>query len=135
MTNNLHGWPDAVFAVGLALLIGHELDAVAHHEWRLLPMLDLLSDDLGRVVFVLCHVPLLAVLFWLTGHRSERLRHRSRLGVDFFLILHGGLHVLYSGHESYAFDAPVSILLIFGGSAIGLVHVVLMMRRRSRGTE
>ncbi len=135
MTKNRSHWSDAVFAVGLALLVCHELDAVARHEWRLLPFLDQLSDDVGRAVFVLLHIPLLVALFWLTGHRTDTIRHRSRVAVDLFLVVHGGLHGLFSAHESYEFTGLVSNLLIYGGSAVGLAHIALSLRNRSRQSE
>ena len=38
----------AVIWLGVALLIAHELDAVARHEWRLLPGFAFFEDDVAR---------------------------------------------------------------------------------------
>ena len=42
-----------LFHLGLGTLFTHELDAVANHEWRVLPLLCRLPDDAGMVVFVI----------------------------------------------------------------------------------
>jgi hypothetical protein len=116
---------DLVFFIGFALLVCHELDAVAQAEWRLLPILEHLPDDQAFRAFVALHVPLFAILFWLTGHRSTLIRLRSQLAVDAFMVIHVGLHALFVDHEHYAFHSVLSESLIYGAGLFGLLHLTL----------
>ena len=118
----------ALFFLGLSLLACHELDAVARHEWRLLSILSLLEDEAGFVAFVLAHVPLFAALFWLTAHDSPRVRWRSRLAVDVFLVIHAGLHYSLSGHSLYEFEPPIETITVYGGALVGACHAILARR-------
>lgn len=114
-----------VFLAGFSLLLTHELDAVARSEWRVLPLLEWLPDDTGFVVFVVLHVPLFAVLLWLVGHVDLQVRRRWQRIVAAFLVLHAGLHLVFSGHAHYDFHAALSRSLIFGGGAFGALFLVL----------
>lgn len=111
-----------LFYVGLALFACHELDAVARYEWRLLPGLSMLDDDTGQITFVLLHIPLFALLFWLTGHRDDQIRLGGQLSVDVILIVHGLVHFALSGHPLYEFEAPVETITVYGGALVGLFH-------------
>lgn len=115
----------ALFYLGLALLVCHELDAVFRQEWRILPGLNLLQDGSGRTVFILIHIPAFVALFWLTGHISDVIRKRSQLGVDVFLIGHAVVHFMMSGHELYEFEPPVETITIYGGALMGFLHAVV----------
>lgn len=115
----------AVFYIALALLLTHELDAMTHHEWRLLPGLASLSDDTGRLVFVLGHVPLFAIVVGFVASLNPRIRRRARLAVAVFVAVHAGLHQAFTGHPDYGFVAASSQLLIFGAGALGLVYLLL----------
>lgn len=118
-----------VFAIALSLLIGHELDAVVHQEWRLLPLLALMPDETARLVFIALHVPLFAIIIWLTGHPSPGVARTSQFAIDGFLVVHAGLHFALSDHALYLFEPPLSGLLIYGGGLAGLAHVALIIRR------
>lgn len=122
-------WP---FRIGFALLLTHELDAVARAEWRVLPMTRWLPDDVGFPVFVLAHVPLFVWLIWLIGHTDPAVRVRWQIIVSAFLVVHVVLHLLFSGHRHYDFHGWMSQLLIFGGGAFGAAHLLLHRRARSR---
>lgn len=67
---------EALFAIGLALLLSHELDAVRQAEWQVLPLLRWLDDATGYLVFVMAHVPLFALILWPLAHR-ETIRFQS----------------------------------------------------------
>lgn len=114
-------WP---FRIGCALLLTHELDAVARAEWRVLPLISRLPDALGSAVFILAHVPLFAALLTLVGHPEASIRQRWQAVVSAFLVVHVGLHVLFSGHAHYDFHGGLSMLLIFGGGVFGALHLV-----------
>ena len=47
------------FDLSFAAMLTHEMDATFRHEWRILPLLSLISDDdLARDVFIVLHIPL-----------------------------------------------------------------------------
>ena len=120
---------ETAFYLGLAVLLTHELDAMTHHEWRLLPLLGGLEDDVGRTVFVALHVPLFAgIIAWIASTRS-RIRVLGRLAVSGFLVVHAGLHLAFTGHADYGFSSLLSIVLIFGGAFFGAVYLALHFRR------
>ena len=113
------------FFIGLGTLFTHELDAIPNHEWRVLPLLRLLPDDLGLVVFVIAHVPIFAVLVAMVASTNERTRNLSRLAISGFLVLHGVAHLLYMDHPDYEFSSVLSQSLIFGGAVFGTIYLVL----------
>ena len=114
----------SLFLLGFGSLITHELDAILNHEWRVLPLLRSLPDELGTTVFVAVHIPIVAVVVALVSSIRERTRVLSRCGVSAFLCLHGLAHFLSSGDASYEFDSLLSDALIYGGALIGLAHLV-----------
>jgi len=120
-----------VFYTGFAILVAHELDAVAQEEWRLLPLFDLLQDSMAYIVFVTLHVPLLAGLMWLTAHPSPRVQQRSRLAVDALLVIHSVLHWYMSADPLYGFHSDFSTALILGGAVAGFLHLQMSMRALS----
>lgn len=115
---------EIVFHLGFATIAAHEMDAVANAEWRLLPLLNLLPEDLAYVTFVLLHVPLFAGLIWLCWSTGVAMRRRWRALLSAFLVLHVGLHLFFAGHPDYAFDSMTSELLIFGGGIFGLLYLL-----------
>lgn len=127
----MSGW---LFRLGFSTLLAHELDAVMRAEWRVLPLTSFLPDQVGYIVFVLLHIPLVAVLLWLISHPDLRLRRRSEIGISLFLVVHVGLHLAFMGHAHYDFHHGVSQLLIFGGGALGLAHLLTLGRERGRAT-
>ena len=116
---------DTVFYTGLGALMTHELDAVANGEWRVLPGLNALPDDVGMVVFILAHVPLFALIVALVASERRNLRDRSRLALAAFLVIHAGLHFLFRHHPAYQFSSLLSTILIYGGAAAGVLYLLL----------
>jgi len=121
---------DFWFLLGLGFISTHELDAVTQHEWRLLYVLRSLPEALAANVFVAVHVPLFAVLVWLTHHPVVRWREASRLVLMIFLVIHVGLHLRLSGHTLYTFHSPLSKALIFGAGLCGLIYLALAIKGR-----
>ncbi len=117
-----------IFYGALSLLICHELDAVARHEWRLLPFLNQLDDQAGLNVFVLLHVPLFILIFWAATHREEAFRWMSQMVMNVLVIVHGIAHLLVSGHHLYEFEAPVETITVYGAAAVSALHAILLMR-------
>jgi len=118
------------FYLGIGSLFTHEIDAVPNHEWRGLPLLQLLPDESAMVVFIVAHVPLFAVLIALVASSNARVRALSRLGIAAFLLVHGFLHASLVGRATYEFSSTLSSLLIFGGSAFGALYLVLEAKAR-----
>ena len=129
------GWPvkSVVFYLGLGALLTHELDAMANHEWLVLPLLRTLPDETGMTLFVALHVPLFAILIALIASPRQRPRSLARLAVAGFLLVHGILHLLFMDHPAYEFASILSDSLIFGGAFCGAVYLALTaMDRRGR---
>ena len=120
------------FLLGLGFICTHELDAVMQHEWRLLYILRSLPEQTAALAFVALHVPLFALLVWLTHHALPRVRERSRLALMVFLVIHVGLHLRLSAHPLYSFDSPLSMSLIFGAGLCGLAYLLAVFANRSR---
>ena len=116
---------NVLFYLGLGTFLTHELDAISNREWRLLPVLHSLPDDLAMNVFVLLHIPLFAVLLALVSSTNDQLRKQSRLGVSIFLVIHAGLHLWFMNDIGYEFASTVSNVLIFGGAVIGGLHLAV----------
>ena len=126
---------NVLFYTGLALLFTHELDAMPNHEWRVLPVLNSLSDSVGEQTFVLLHVPLFAVVIGLIASLNRRVRARARIVVSGFLVAHGVLHFLFSGHPAYEFFSTMSSALILGAAGCGLAYLIAAFLARSRRTH
>lgn len=117
---------DFVFYLALAMLLGHELDAVHRHEWRLLFFLRNLSDSIGQQIFVLLHIPLFILIFYLITHDQYLVRYWTMLGFNLFIVIHAGLHWRLRKHHLYEFDSLASNLLIYGTAVISIIHMLLL---------
>ena len=120
-----------IFYLGMGALFTHEIDAIPNHEWRVLPLMRSLPDDIGMFVFVFAHVPLFALLIALVASKNDRTRTRSRLIISGFLALHGLLHALFLHHPNYEFSSLLSNTLIFGGAALGAIYLGLEFRLKN----
>jgi hypothetical protein len=119
-----------LFYLALATLFTHELDAMPNHEWRGMPVLGSLPDDVAMTWFVLLHIPLFAGLIALVASGNARTRLLSRLVNGAFLIVHGVLHYLEMGDPTYEFSSVMSHALIFGGAVLGAAYLALEARER-----
>lgn len=115
--------------VTIALLAVHEMDAMTHAEWRLLPGLNGLDDATGREVFVLLHIPLYVGLFWALFYASWK----QRAGQVFcaLVLVHAIAHFLLSGHQLYTFVAPIETITVYGAALSAAVYLGLSFRKRS----
>lgn len=123
-------WLELLFCLALALLLSHELDAVAQAEWRLLPGLSVAGDKLGYDLFVLLHVPVIALIIWLLMNPLPSARIKAQVALDSIMIAHGIAHWLLADMPLNTFHSPLSHLLIFGASAVAAVHLLLLWRSR-----
>jgi hypothetical protein len=113
-----------IFYLGFATLITHELDAMTQSEWRLLPILRSLPEQTASFTFVVLHIPLIAILLWLTSNESPSIRQSSRIAVAIFLMVHVGLHKLFENRPDYTFNSLLSVGLIYGGGLLGFFYLV-----------
>lgn len=116
-----------LFYLGFATLIAHELDAMTQAEWRLLLVLNRLPDAIAEMAFVLAHIPLVAGLLWITNSENAALRRWSRVAVAIFLVIHAGLHKRLDHSPLYTFDSDLSLGLIYGGGALGLLYLLTVL--------
>ena len=113
-----------VFALALALLLTHEMDAVRHQEWKMLAGLKNLPETVAYRVFTALHIPLYAsvLALLLTGH--ERLVFYL---VDGFLVLHLLLHLGLSKHPANRLNNSFSQTIVYGATALAVAHLVLIL--------
>ncbi len=113
-----------VFNLGLATLFTHELDAVTQAEWRLLYILRDMPEEAAAKTFVVIHVPLFAVIFWLVFNTNPSIREWSKITLAAFFMIHAVLHKLLENHPLYTFNSPMSQGLIFGAGLLGLLYLI-----------
>jgi hypothetical protein len=118
----------------LGTLFTHELDAMTHHEWRILPLTSWLPDDIGMLVFLLFHIPLFATVTALIASENKTISRRSKIGFSMFLVIHGVLHSVFMSNTAYEFLSASSTILIFGGAGLGIIHLLLEFWEK-RATE
>lgn len=111
------------FYLGMALMTMHEMDAIRCTEWRIFPGLSLLSDERGRSVFMLAHLPLFTYLF--TQISSTPDPSAFMRGFSIFMIVHMLLHVLYLRHKNNAFKDVMSWSIIIGAAFCGAIELLM----------
>ncbi|MFP4322456.1 MAG: DUF6713 family protein [Anaerolineales bacterium] len=111
---------DILFLLNVAWIMAHELDAIRHHEWRVLPITAPFAEPVGYRVFVLAHIPLLM------GIMAAGQDTTFQVAFNLFLIIHVGLHWLFRNHPQYEFSDRFSRLLIVGGGPLGALHLALL---------
>ncbi len=125
-------WLRALFLIGVSLLFTHELDAMTHSEWQVLPLTSWLEPAVGRVIFVSLHVPAFAlVLGWLTSQIPGR-AYTAQFWIAIFLVVHATLHIAFSGLPTYTFDGLLSNSLIFGSAFFGIAYLSCQNNSRVR---
>jgi hypothetical protein len=122
-----------LFLLAFSMLNAHELDAMSQHEWRLLFVLRELPPGLAEQIFVLLHVPLVAILLWLGFHSSALVSAWSRRAVCAFGIVHVGLHGHLRDHPLYTFDSWLSEALIVGYGLAGFCYLLAEAVEALRG--
>jgi hypothetical protein len=120
-----------LFILTFAFIVGHELDAMTHHEWRLLPALNFLDEEAGRAAFVAIHVPLIVLLLWLNA-RGGWIFHAA---FGAFCAIHVGLHWWFEPNPFYTFKGPLSYALIWGAGLAGALLALHAVKTRVSGLE
>lgn len=104
----------------VAAFFTHELDAIKHHEWRVLPVLANLSDRVGEQIFIWLHIPLFFLVFWLSQFGADSV---FAIGLSAFAIAHVGLTWLLRNHPAYEYNSLSSWLLIGLTGLLGGLHI------------
>lgn len=112
---------EATYYAMLGAFFTHELDAVKRREWRVLPLMRALPDQVGEQAFIWIHVPLFAALIW--GGAGDPI-NATRIGLSAFAVVHVGLHVLFRNHPAYEFNNPSSWALIILAGLFGAAYLL-----------
>lgn len=113
-----------LFNLSLATLFTHELDAVTQAEWHLLYILRDMPEESAAKTFVVIHVLLFALIFWLVFNANSNIREWSKVVLSAFLIIHAALHKSLENYPLYTFNSPLSQGLIFGAGLLGLLYLI-----------
>ncbi len=124
-----------VYYLGVSLLFTHELDAVLHSEWKLLFVLRSLDGDVASSAFIVLHLPLFVLFFWLGHHVNDKVQQIFRLAVAAFLVIHALLHFSLSEEAAYEFHGALSNALIYSAAAAGLLYGFLAYRQKRQTTQ
>lgn len=111
-----------LFLTGISFLIVHEMDAIRCKEWRIYPLLSLLSNKAGQLVFVFAHIPLFILVFYQLTYISGN--NAFIKGFNIFMIVHIGLHLLFLRHKNNEFKDWISWTLIIGAGLFGFADLV-----------
>ena len=110
------------FLLGFCFLLAHEMDAVRLKEWRILPVLSGMDEELGYRAFVLLHVPLYTLLLWgILGGGDAGSVLIAVLDVFF---VHLALHVVLRNLPENRFGSVFSWVLILGTGAFGVLDLM-----------
>lgn len=112
------------FLLALSLMFTHELDAIRRNEWRVIPGMNLLSDQTGFVVFVLAHVPLFGLVVWASFLQPSDKAIVFQLGFSAFCVAHVLLHWLFRNNPAYEFNNLLSRFLIWGSGVAGAAFIL-----------
>lgn len=120
MSENLFFW------LGFSTLLVHEMDAVRLKEWRIFPLLSRLDDQRGFAVFTLLHIPIyILLLVTLSSEIAAGEKGNLMLGLDWFMVIHVGLHFLLRNRPRNEFKSAFSWLLIVGAGIAGGIDALL----------
>lgn len=111
------------FYLGLSFLTLHEMDAIRCREWRIFPGLSVLNDKLGHIVFVFAHIPLFFFINWQLTHSNNP--ESFMKGMDIFMLVHLGLHILFLKHKNNEFKDWISWTIIIGAGLCGLIDIII----------
>jgi hypothetical protein len=115
------------FLVGFCLLLAHEMDAIRQSEWRLFPILKDLRDEWGYRVFTALHVPLYVLLLApLIGAGASGPNQALIVALNWFFLIHLGLHIGLRRLPHYTFRSRFSWALISGAGAAGALDLFLL---------
>lgn len=114
------------FLLGFCFLLAHEMDAVRCREWKILPVLSRMGEEVGYLAFTALHVPLYALLLWGLFGGGEA--NRSLIvGLDAFFVIHAFLHIFLRNLPDNRFGSAFSWALILGASMFGAIDLLIIL--------
>ncbi len=111
------------FYIGLTFISAHELDAIRCREWKIFPVLSLLTDKFGQLIFIFAHIPLFFFVFYKLSHPESIASFIKWF--DIFMIIHIGLHLLLLKNKNNEFKDWVSWILIIGAGFFGFIDLIV----------
>jgi hypothetical protein len=123
------------YPITLSLFTTHEIDAINNHEWRVLPLTSWMTEDIGRNVFILSHIPLVYFIILLSSHKNDKIKSYTRNSIATFAIVHGFLHLYYSDNKYYEFSSSLSISLIVLTSLMGVIQLIEELKQKRTMTK
>lgn len=115
--------PNFFFYLGLSFILMHEMDAIRCKEWRIFPGLSLLPEKTAFPIFMFAHIPLFYLPFHFLYQASDP--GPFMRGLDYFFIVHLGLHLLFLKHKNNEFTDWISWSIIVGAGMCGLLDLVI----------
>ncbi len=122
-------WLNLSLITAFSLLTVHEMDAMTHAEWRLLPGLASLDEETARNVFVWLHIPLYIGALWAMVFASWRV-FAGRV-FSSAMIAHAVAHFALSGHQHYTFVPPIETATVYGAALAGALYLALSFKGTS----
>ncbi len=110
-----------LFAINLALLFTHEMEAIRYKEWKMFFVLKDMEDKKAYTTFLLLHIPLYALALWLL------LSPFFIIGfyiVDGFLIAHFIIHLCFIKHKNNQLNNKLSMTIIALMGLISAIHLI-----------
>lgn len=117
-------WRCFAFLCCVSILMGHEIDATYRREWRLLPLLRKMREEVAAAYWVILHVCLFLPVLALLAFPGAGFAGAGRMILCGFAIVHVGLHAFWPRSELYRFDNLLSWTLIGGAGLFGAVHLL-----------
>jgi hypothetical protein len=111
------------FYVALSFLTLHEVDAMRCREWRIFPLLSLLTDKLGQTIFLFAHIPIFFFVYWQLTHTLDLQLFIQYF--DIFMIVHLGLHLLFLKHKNNEFKDWISWTIIIGAGLFAMIDLII----------
>jgi hypothetical protein len=113
-------------ALGVILLLMHELDACHKGEWKMFKFLRTLNEKTQYLIFLYAHIPLSVLLFYYLWTVISFNNIILWIIVNIFLILHFALHIIAKKWESNVFHSINSFVFILGAAITGLFNLCLV---------
>ena len=112
-----------IFALELALLFAHEMDAIRRQEWKMFVILKDMADEKAYNIFMLLHIPLsMSILLLLLSSFS----HIGYYIVDIFLVAHMLIHLGFGKHPENKFNSVISQVIINLSGLLAIVHLIVI---------
>lgn len=110
-----------IFALELALLFIHEMDAIRRQEWKMFIRLKDMEDEKAYRVFMLLHIPLYAVILFLLLSDAARIGYYV---TDVFLIVHLFIHWGFRNHHANRLNSGLSKCIILSAGILAFIHFI-----------